>query len=721
MDSTTRQDDTRLMAYCAGKLTDSGPEATALYTMLRDRLRDYGVEVYLPSEHTGPGTKSRHPLNETSESVCLLDILRVAFTDFVIAMLNGASTGTGMELVTAQNWMVPLFVFHDRDLKPEEKVSRMALGLPGILRFSVTGSIVPGNAATKVFLYKESAELVTLIGGQVQHLRERLHEARRMKRALDEAWRELDLGALLKERMKERGMRDGDLALQLGASIEMVEFLTMDHAAFRKLFQPEYDTLKKGGHEDLLIDLDAVSVLRYVNPTTLQLGMLSRLLEVDLFGVIGKATCIDAEPILIPRDLQDSYHELLKVANGVSRKVIDVLIIEEVGHFKRNQILNGSANLYRPPRRRSGKQESRNWTEGHVDSLSAHRDSLIVSRFLNRHAEAISPTEAIVKHLRQWNRELGFWKSLPVNVSGLLQPAGIKELRRVAGLPVRARLTPVSAEGAADEFVVEVRTGLSHESERFALAHEISHTFFRRGVAIAEFPTKTDSHEERLCDIGAAEMLIPRHKLAPLLKRISAIQLEDLIHLAAEFEVSLPCMMHRIAEFRGDEFGFMLHKVERRSGGDATVVPVTGVFGKCRIRLDDPKNSQVMAAFESQKKTDVTYQKFQVNDRRAALYAASAPLPSESVSGDVVTIIYRKEHPSSDARSVESALPLFKDSALPTLRISRERYVCLECRNTLFTKMGTGVAPCSCRKGTVLDPAADRKEALLIQFEPEKR
>src|SRR5438876_6123075 len=113
----------RLIGYCGGKLTGSGAEATALYFQLRDGLEGYGVDLYLPLEHTGPGTGSMHPLNSTAENVCALDVFRVGFADFMLAALDKPSTGTGMELIIGQDRLVPVFAFYHQDLELEKDVS----------------------------------------------------------------------------------------------------------------------------------------------------------------------------------------------------------------------------------------------------------------------------------------------------------------------------------------------------------------------------------------------------------------------------------------------------------------------------------------------------------------------------------------------------------------------------------------------------------------------
>jgi len=85
---------------------------------------------------------------------------------------------------------------------------------------------------------------------------------------------------------------------------------------------------------------------------------------------------------------------------------------------------------------------------------------------------------------------------------------------------------------------------------RFTLAHELCHTFFYEYVPEIKFlPHTTDPVEERLCNSGAAEMLMP----AKLVKRTAKGQpvcLRTLENLAALFQVSSEAMVLRLIKLR---------------------------------------------------------------------------------------------------------------------------------------------------------------------------
>jgi hypothetical protein len=82
------------------------------------------------------------------------------------------------------------------------------------------------------------------------------------------------------------------------------------------------------------------------------------------------------------------------------------------------------------------------------------------------------------------------------------------------------------------------------------LAHEICHTFFYEFVPEVKFwPHQTDAMEERLCDLGAAELLMP----ASAVQRNAAenpVCIQSLRALAEQFSVSVAAMFLRLRSLR---------------------------------------------------------------------------------------------------------------------------------------------------------------------------
>jgi hypothetical protein len=86
---------------------------------------------------------------------------------------------------------------------------------------------------------------------------------------------------------------------------------------------------------------------------------------------------------------------------------------------------------------------------------------------------------------------------------------------------------------------------------RFTTAHELCHTFFYESVPELKFQDhEVDAGEERLCDIGAAELLMPVHALRRQAKAMGT-SLEALTKLARLFDVSLEAMLLRLRSVGG--------------------------------------------------------------------------------------------------------------------------------------------------------------------------
>ncbi len=98
----------------------------------------------------------------------------------------------------------------------------------------------------------------------------------------------------------------------------------------------------------------------------------------------------------------------------------------------------------------------------------------------------------------------------------------------------------------SDGFRVRLNSSCAQVRQRFTLAHEACHTFFYELVPEMKFePHVPDEDEERLCNFGAAALLIPA---APLRRRIKGTQpsLTTLGLLASEFGVSMLTMFLRL-------------------------------------------------------------------------------------------------------------------------------------------------------------------------------
>ncbi len=97
-----------------------------------------------------------------------------------------------------------------------------------------------------------------------------------------------------------------------------------------------------------------------------------------------------------------------------------------------------------------------------------------------------------------------------------------------------------------DGFRIVLRSGQPIHRLRFTIAHELCHTFFYELVPELKFcPHSIDQKEETLCNIGAAELLVPTNQIKRLARSVP-ISIETLEDLAAQYQVSAEVMLLRL-------------------------------------------------------------------------------------------------------------------------------------------------------------------------------
>lgn len=130
-----------------------------------------------------------------------------------------------------------------------------------------------------------------------------------------------------------------------------------------------------------------------------------------------------------------------------------------------------------------------------------------------------------------------------------LKNRNISSVEAIQDLQCDGALEPLGPTYGAG-FKVLLRRQTSSERVRFTIAHEICHTYFYELVPEMKFASHdTDLSEERLCDLGAAELLMP----ARLLQKSAGpmnVCLESLKCLATEYSVSLIAMFLRLRSLR---------------------------------------------------------------------------------------------------------------------------------------------------------------------------
>lgn len=129
----------------------------------------------------------------------------------------------------------------------------------------------------------------------------------------------------------------------------------------------------------------------------------------------------------------------------------------------------------------------------------------------------------------------------------LLRERNITRVELVPGLQCDGMIEPIG-RGFADGFVMRLNKSVSTVRQRFTMAHELCHTYFYELVPELKFvPHSTDADEERLCNWGAAAVLIPSGSLRRRAEGLP-VNLETLDILAQEYGVSVATMILRLRE-----------------------------------------------------------------------------------------------------------------------------------------------------------------------------
>lgn len=97
------------------------------------------------------------------------------------------------------------------------------------------------------------------------------------------------------------------------------------------------------------------------------------------------------------------------------------------------------------------------------------------------------------------------------------------------------------------------------ERQHFSLAHEIVHTFFRK---VCPDITEPSDEEEKLCDIGAAELAMPRERFSRYMNgNLLSFQLIE--ELRAEFGVSFDASARRTVRLSDEAACFFVASLAR--------------------------------------------------------------------------------------------------------------------------------------------------------------
>ena len=175
--------------------------------------------------------------------------------------------------------------------------------------------------------------------------------------------------------------------------------------------------------------------------------------------------------------------------------------------------------------------------------------SRLIGLFTESAGNCSSPERSIISAVTNLRRGYRKGGTPEQRLRYYLRSRKIKSLQLTQELISDGALQPIGID-YSHGFQLLLSSEKAASRMRFTIAHEICHTFFYELVPeIKFFPHDVDEKEERLCDLGAAELLMPAssvQKVAPHL----AVCIESLCTLATEFSVSVTAMFLRLRFLR---------------------------------------------------------------------------------------------------------------------------------------------------------------------------
>lgn len=186
---------------------------------------------------------------------------------------------------------------------------------------------------------------------------------------------------------------------------------------------------------------------------------------------------------------------------------------------------------------------------GQAILYSKSRISPLVRLFASRVAGEGSCPDAVMSGLVAQLRKSTKHKSLVAQLGDFLARRLVFQSEFVSGLPSEGYIEPVGSN-FNEGFRMVLKKGGTQVRTRFTIAHELCHTFFYEIVPELKFGSvEVDPEEERLCNLGAAELLIPTKSLKAQAKLLD-VSLNSLEELAGMYSVSAEAMLLRLRSLK---------------------------------------------------------------------------------------------------------------------------------------------------------------------------
>ncbi len=172
--------------------------------------------------------------------------------------------------------------------------------------------------------------------------------------------------------------------------------------------------------------------------------------------------------------------------------------------------------------------------------------SVLIERFAAK--DSLKPGVAedeIVKCVRALRRRSGFRAAVSSSLEPFLATRNIKDVAIDVDLKADGALVPLGEDFGAG-FRMILRRDLPESRINFTVAHEICHTFFYERVPEIKFASHAvDQEEERLCNCGAEEILMPALDVRRCAKN-EPVSLDVLQMMATRYRVSIAAMLIRL-------------------------------------------------------------------------------------------------------------------------------------------------------------------------------
>ena len=119
--------------YIAGSLTGhtakDHPRLRRLYEQFADVCRQFGLEPYLPHQHSDPELATRL----TPSQINRIDRLAVTQAYLVVAYVGRPSTGVGIEIEMAYHANKPVVLVYEQSALDQRQITRLVRGNPAVV------------------------------------------------------------------------------------------------------------------------------------------------------------------------------------------------------------------------------------------------------------------------------------------------------------------------------------------------------------------------------------------------------------------------------------------------------------------------------------------------------------------------------------------------------------------------------------------------------------